>query len=202
MAWLALGMPAPTDLLWYTVKPLVLVAMIALAARAPRPISTRYRLLIVVGLAWSLAGDILLMLPQDRFVLGLAAFLVAHCCYIVAFARTGGGLRAPVVAFAVAAYAGAMLAFLWPSLGDLRLPVVAYVAVIGTMAWQAIARWRHLRSADAARAAAGAVAFMVSDTALAIERFRGEFTGSFVTVIGTYWIAQYLIARSVQVGGE
>lgn len=195
---LALGMPAPADLLWYTIKPLVLVAMIAVAARVRRPISTRYRLLIVVGLAWSLAGDILLMLPRDRFVLGLAAFLVAHCCYIVAFARTGGGLRAPVVALAVAAYAGAMLAFLWPSLGALRIPVVAYVVVIGTMAWQAIARWRHLRSTDAARAAAGAVLFMASDTALAIERFRGEFPRSFVTVIGTYWVAQFLIARSVQ----
>jgi uncharacterized membrane protein YhhN len=197
-ARLALGMPAPADLLWYTVKPLFLVAMIAIAARASRPISTRYRLLIVVGLAFSLAGDILLMLPQDRFVLGLAAFLVAHCCYIVAFARTGGGGRAPVAALLVAAYAIAMLAFLWSSLGDLRTPVSAYVAVIGTMAWQAIARWRHVRSTDAARAAAGAVIFMASDTALAIERFRGEFPGSFVTVIGTYWVAQYLIARSVQ----
>lgn len=190
-------MLAPADLLWYIVKPLVLVAMIALAARAPRPISTRYRLLVVVGLAWSLAGDILLMLPQDLFVAGLAAFLVAHCCYITAFARTGGGLRDPLVALGIAAYAGAMLAFLWPSLGDLRVPVIAYVAVISTMAWQAIARWRHLRAPHAARAAVGAAVFLVSDTALAIERFRGEFPGSFVTVIGTYWVAQYLIARSV-----
>jgi uncharacterized membrane protein YhhN len=198
MARLALGMPAPVDLLWYTIKPLVLVAMIALAARAPRPISTRYRLLIVVGLAWSLAGDILLMLPQDRFVPGLLAFLVAHGCYIIAFARTGGGARDPLVALGIAGYAGAMLTFLWPSLGDLRIPVIVYVAVIATMAWQAIARWRHLRTPDAARAAAGAAMFLASDTALAIERFRGEFPGSFVTVIGTYWVAQYLIARSVQ----
>ena len=189
-----------TDPLLYVLKPLILVAIIASAIWARPTISSRYRLLIVAGLGWSLAGDILLMLPQDLFVQGLATFLVAHLFYITAFARTGGGLRAPVVALAVAAYAGAMLAFLWPSLGDLRIPVIAYVGVIGTMAWQAIARWRHLRSTDAARAAAGAVLFMVSDTALAIERFRGEFPGSFVTVISTYWVAQYLIARSVQVG--
>jgi uncharacterized membrane protein YhhN len=187
-----------TDFLFYVLKPLILVAILALAAREPRPISTRYRLLIVIGLAWSLAGDILLMLPQDRFVLGLTAFLVAHACYIIAFARTGGGARDPLVALGVAAFAGAMLAFLWPSLGALRIPVVAYVAVIGTMAWQAIARWRHLRSPDAARAALGAVLFLASDTALAIERFRGEFAGSFFVVIGTYWAAQLLIARSVR----
>ena len=33
---------------------------------------------------------------------------------------------------------------------------------------------------------------------LAIERFRGDFVGSTLVVLGTYWFAQWLIARSVQ----
>lgn len=185
-------------LLLYVAKPAVMLAIIAIAAREPRPISTRYRALIVIGLAWSLAGDILLMVPQDLFVAGLLAFLVAHLCYIVAFARTGGGLRDPVAAVAVSAIAGTMLAILWPGLGALRIPVVVYVTVIATMAWQAIARWRHLRSPDAAGAALGAALFLASDSALALRKFRGEFAGATFVILGTYWVAQYLIARSVR----
>jgi uncharacterized membrane protein YhhN len=190
----ALGLP----LLVYVAKPATTLALLAIAAREPRPISSRYRALIVLGLAWSLAGDILLMLPQDRFLPGLVSFLVAHLCYIVAFARTGGGVRDPIAGTAVAVVALAMLAILWPGLGELRIPVVAYVAVIATMAWQAVARWRHLHSGDAAHAAAGAVLFLASDSALAIRRFRGEFAGATIVVLGTYWVAQYLIARSVR----
>lgn len=189
----------PADFLYYLVKPLVLVAIMAIAAREPRPISTRYRLLVVIALSWSLAGDILLMLPQDRFVHGLVAFLVAHVCYVIAFVRTGGGLRDPFAAAAVALFAGAMLAFLWPSLGSLRIPVIAYVAVLATMAWQAIARWRHLRSRDTALAAAGALLFLASDSTLAIQRFRGDFAGATAVILATYWTAQFLFARSVRV---
>jgi uncharacterized membrane protein YhhN len=187
-----------SETILYVLKPLILVAIIASAVRARPTISSRYRVLIVVGLGWSLAGDVLLMLPQDLFVHGLATFLVAHLCYITAFARTGGGLRDPVAGLGVAVVAGGMLAFLWPSLGALRAPVTAYVAVIATMAWQAIARWRHLRSADALAAATGATLFLVSDGALAIRRFRGEFEGASLLVLGTYWLAQVLIARSVR----
>lgn len=42
---------------------------------------------ILLGLCLSLAGDVLLMLPSDRFIQGLAAFLVAHLCYNVGFAQ-------------------------------------------------------------------------------------------------------------------
>ena len=37
----------------------------------------------VAALALSLVGDVLLMLPRERFVGGLVAFLLAHLAYIV-----------------------------------------------------------------------------------------------------------------------
>ena len=43
---------------------------------------------------FSLAGDVLLMLPRDQFVAGLSAFLVAHLCYIAGFWTDGPGLVA------------------------------------------------------------------------------------------------------------
>ena len=64
------------------------------------------------------------------------------------------------------------------------------------MAWQAFSRWG--RSPGAELAALGAVSFLVSDGALALGRFRGEFTGGALVVLVSYWLAQWLIARSVQ----
>ncbi len=183
-------------ILVYVGKPLATIAVLLLAARSPTPVSARYRALIGAGLVCSLAGDVFLMLPSDQFIAGLTSFLVAHLCYIAAFAGNGGGLRDPKAA-AVFIVALGMLTVLWPTLGALRLPVVVYVSVIATMAWQAIARWRRLGSTDAATAAAGATVFLVSDSTLALRKFRGDFPASALVVLGTYWVAQWCIAQSV-----
>ncbi len=192
------------DVRWlvYLAKPAATITLIALALLGPPTVSRRYRGLVVVGLVASLAGDIWLMLPGDRFVPGLASFLVAHLCYIAAFAGAGGGWRGPGAALGVGVVAGAILAVLWPALGALRGPVVAYVLVIAVMAWQAIARWQHVGGASAALAAAGAVAFLASDASLALRRFVSDFPAGPVVVLATYWLAQYLIARSVSAASQ
>lgn len=182
----------------YVAKPLATIAALMLAALTKVPVSPRYRALISAGLAASLAGDVFLMLPGDRFIAGLASFLVAHLLYIAAFASEKGGLRNPAATTTVGLFAVAMLAFLWPDLGALRAPVAAYVTVIAVMGWQAFARWG--RSPGAELAALGAMSFLVSDSALAIGRFRGDFAGGTALVLVTYWLAQWLIARSVTRG--
>ncbi len=180
----------------YVAKPLATIAVILIAARSTRPVSAPYQRLITAGLVASLAGDVFLMLPSDQFIAGLASFLVAHLLYIAAFARHGGGVRDAKGALVFLA-AGLMLAYLWPTLGALRIPVVVYVLVIATMAWQALSRWRRLRTSDAQLAAVGGVLFLVSDSALALGKFHGEFPDSALVVLGTYWAAQWCIARSV-----
>jgi uncharacterized membrane protein YhhN len=182
----------------YVAKPLATIAVILIAAGTTAPVSSRYRALITLGLFASLAGDVLLMLPEDRFLEGLVSFLVAHLLYIAAFAGEGGGMRdAP--ALAIMSLVGVtMLAILWPGLGNMTIPVVVYVAVIVTMAWQALARWRHVGGTAAAMAAVGALSFMVSDAALAVRRFRMEFPLATIVVLGAYWAAQWGIAQSVR----
>lgn len=182
--------------LGYVTKPLATIAVLLIAVRALPPVSARYRALISAGLVASLAGDVLLMLPGDRFAAGLACFLIAHLLYIGAFASEKGGMRNPAAATTIAIFAVSMLAFLWADLGAMRVPVSAYVGVISVMAWQAFARWG--RSPGAELAALGAMSFLLSDGALALGRFRGEFAGGTLLVLVSYWLAQWLIARSVQ----
>lgn len=188
----ALGLQAAV----YILKPLATLALIALVLRTTAV--SRYRTWIAAGLAASLAGDILLMLPQGLFVPGLAAFLLAHLCYIRAFASDGAGRGAPVLpALPVFGISAALLWYLWPSLGAMRLPVACYVAVISTMSWQAIGRWRVLGTSHAMMAAAGSVFFLMSDSALAIRKFVTPFPGATLVVLATYYAAQWGLALSV-----
>lgn len=180
----------------YILKPLATLALVAIVLRTT--VESGYQKWIAAGLVASLAGDILLMLPQGLFVPGLAAFLLAHLCYIGAFASDGAGLRAPMLpALPIFGIAAAVLWYLWPSLGPLRLPVACYVAVISTMSWQAIARWRVLGTPHALLAAAGSVFFLMSDSALAIRRFVSPFPGAPFVIMATYYVAQWGLTLSV-----
>lgn len=183
----------------YVFRPVASLALIAMALWPAA--SSRYRTWMSAGLVASLVGDTLLMLPQGLFVPGLVAFLAAHLCYIRAFATDGAGVRAPLLpGVPVLVAALAVLRYLWPSLGPMRVPVACYVATITVMSWQAIARWRVRRTPGAAIAAAGSVFFLASDSALAINRFMAPYAGAALVVMATYYAAQFALARSVAMG--
>jgi uncharacterized membrane protein YhhN len=185
----------------YLFKPLATILILSsVLVAAPRP-SAAYRTLIAAGLALSLVGDVLLMLPANLFAAGLGAFLVAHLCYISAFATHGGGPSSSRVALLpFAAIAAAILLYLWPALGALRIPVVLYIGVITSMAWQGWARFLRVRTPGSARAAWGALFFLASDGVLAVNKFRGPLGDRAtvtIAILGTYLVAQWLIASSV-----
>lgn len=184
----------------YVFKPLTMVWVLILAGQTGAGVEPSYRGLVVAALLFSLAGDVLLMLPSDRFAQGLASFLVAHLVYVVAFGADGGG-SGPLLALLPFALAGA-LAYAWllPGLGRMRIPVAIYVAAIAAMAGLATARWLSLPGAGALLACLGASLFVVSDAALAANRFRTPFAAAQAVVLGTYFTGQCLIALSTGVG--
>jgi uncharacterized membrane protein YhhN len=141
---------------------------------------------------------VLLAWPRDRFVLGLASFLVAHLCYIAAFVtRSGFGVTAWVLLLVVLLGVG-MLALLWPGVErGLRPAVALYVVVILLMLWQAAEVWLTIGDGSAALALAGAAFFVASDSTLALDKFRRRFTLAPLVVMVTYYLAQWLLALSV-----
>jgi len=180
----------------YLFKPLTVVLVILVALQTKNAAPGPYKILIVAGLLFSLAGDVFLMLPRDRFVAGLVSFLVAHLFYVAAFASDGGLALSAWAGAALAAYGALMLKLLWPRLGSLRAPVAVYVAVILLMAWLALSRWADAGPAGGGSAAAGALLFAASDSLLAWNKFRGSFRAAQALVLGTYFAAQWLIALS------
>lgn len=186
--------------LWlhWLAKPLTTALIFALAWRARPAVSGRYRRLVLTGIAASLAGDVCLMLPGDLFVPGLLCFLVAHGCFIAAFLGDSRFARPVWPLLACLAYGAANLILLWDAIAaSLRVPVLVYVAVLAAMGAQALAR--GLRGDAAAKLAArGALVFMLSDTLLAWDRFRGPLPLASLWVLATYYLALWWIARSVR----
>jgi uncharacterized membrane protein YhhN len=176
----------------YLFKPLTTALILALASMGGS--DPAYRGLICAGLVFSLAGDVFLMLPADRFVAGLVSFLVAHLLYIAAFTVGGVGFTwAPALVYAL--YAAVLLRLLLPRVGSLKVPVLVYALALMAMAW--IAAERAAAGLPGGwLAAIGAALFVVSDSALAINRFVRPFRAAQPLVLSTYFAAQTLIAFS------
>lgn len=180
----------------YLFKPLTLVFVILIALQQNHPTSSFYRGAIVIGLLFSLAGDVFLMSPRDSFILGLISFLIAHLFYYAAFAYEGHYSYSYWAFVPLLLYGCLMLRVLWPGLGKMRLPVLIYVLVILAMGWAAASRWLLTGQEGSLAALAGAILFIVSDSALAVDRFRGRFRSAQLLILGTYFTAQWLIALS------
>lgn len=151
----------------------------------------------ILGLALTVSalGDILLDLNPDRlFVFGLACFLFVHVIYSFLFLRNRPRpllIQMPVLflLLAVGFYAGALCAWLLPSLGSLTIPVAIYMAAITTMVVTAI-----LARFPVQWVAVGAILFLISDSLLAINRFKTSVPYRDFLVWTTYYAGQYGIA--------
>jgi len=189
---------AGTDWQRHLFKPLTTVLILGVALAIAAPISELYRWLVVAGILFSLAGDIFLMLPQDRFIWGLASFLIAHLFYIAAYSlRTGFHLTWWILAIYLA-YVAVLLYLLWPHVGAVRIPVVVYGLVLAVMGWQAAEQWWQLQDLSALLAMAGAILFLLSDSTLAFNKFRAAVPHASLIIMSTYYGAQLLIAWSVE----
>lgn len=172
---------------WVT-KPAVMVLLVA-AAIVADPADGGVRAWVVVGLVFSLAGDVFLMLPTERFIEGLASFFVAHVAYIVAFLLVVTSWPAALVAVIVASAALAVIGR--PIVVAVRrdepafaVPVVAYMAVISAMVVAAAATTQPWMIV-------GALAFFVSDGILATNKFARPVPGARFAIMSTYHAAQF-----------
>ncbi len=179
----------------YVMKPLTMVALIGVAL-ALEDVDGTARTWFVVALAFSLAGDVFLMLPSDQFVPGLASFLLGHIAYIVGLqsldTSTMGFVIGLVVVLVALPVLGLRIAKAVRS-GDepaLLGPVVAYMAVISAMVVSASATGNPA-------AIAGAVSFYASDALIAWTRFIQDFSWGRVAIMVTYHLAQVGLVLSL-----
>jgi len=171
----------------FIVKTIPIVSLSILAFIAIR--GTRGRI-IGIGLLFSAAGDLLLELDGIRyFVPGLGAFLVAHLFYIAAFAKKLiFSTRRSLSCGAIILYGLVIAYLLYPTLGEMLIPVAVYLFVILAMGLSAV-----LGRVNSPWVVAGTLCFLVSDSILAVNRFWIPVVFSGFWIMSTYYAAQFMI---------
>ena len=186
------------DLRWFT-KVFIAPLLIGYIISSVTLLKTRLHKWIIAALIFCWAGDILLMLEYKSsifFMLGLICFLIAHICYIDFFhiLRLNRQVKINRLIFlAVAVYYLALIIFLFPYLGAMKIPVIIYGAVISCMLAFAL-HMPYITFKGVGRSLMmGAVLFVASDTMLAINKFYKPFEFAGVAIMTTYCFAQLLI---------
>nr|WP_209311777.1 lysoplasmalogenase [Pseudomonas brassicacearum] len=188
------GLSVHATLLCLLVKPMPVLALLGWLHDAP---PSDYRRWISLGLIFSLVGDVLLAWPGDLFVFGLGAFLLAHLAYLKAY--LSDCRRPALLPLALALGIGAVLLGILVSngLGPLLVPVIVYGLAISAMLWRALARLGSgVPKRSAWLAAAGALAFVFSDSLIGINRFVQPFHAAPYLIIVSYWLGQWGITAS------
>lgn len=190
-------------LLHYVFKPLTTILIFARAVQLTPAIGPRYRLAVLIGVIFSLSGDIFLMLPETQFklgfILGLASFLVAHVLFLVALTADTRLFAKPLILLGFAALGAVNLFVLWPGLtADLRVPVLVYVACLIAMTSQAVIRYLSQHTHASKLAALGGMIFLLSDTLIAYNRFYVPLPFATTWILCTYYLAMFWISGSIR----
>ena len=159
-------------------------------------------LYFVIGLV--LAGDIFLMLPNEKFIAGLVSFLFAHIAFILGF--SSGIPKFSVAGLILLILIGLNAFELFRRISNglksrdqdtLQIPVLIYIIVISLMLVSALltmvspnTEWNPFPSL---MVSFGAVLFVISDTLLAWNKFVNPIKYGNLFVIVTYHLAQITI---------
>lgn len=177
------------------------MAVLLTVAAVAHPI-VRERRWLMPALLLSAVGDWLLAIPwwTMSFGLGLAAFLLAHLCFLgalIPLARASRPRLAAVVLMCLVSVS--LLLWLWPHLirDKLTVPVALYMIVLTAMVCAAL-----LADLPTIWTAVGAVCFAASDAMIAIGRFVLYNDALAVPIWWLYAAAQVLITAGFFFGRE
>lgn len=198
----------PGDWTWihYVSKSAIMISLGVFFLNQTLPNWSRYQSLLLGAILFSLAGDIWLMLPGDYFIPGLISFLIAHIFYIILFRKhkvpsinaDKSILRQkPWLILPFIAYALLLMWILYPSLGEMLIPVGVYAVIITLMAITALNRWRRTSQNSFLYVFIGAILFVISDSFIAINKFAFDIPLVDFWVMSTYIAAQYLIVMGI-----
>jgi len=176
-------------------------ALFVLLALHCGALATLFGKAVLAGLVCCAIGDVLLITRRKiMFLAGMGAFALGHLAYIAAFMSTGPvwSAHAALSGAVIMLSAAAVLRWLWPRLGEFRLPVTAYTLIIAVMAAASMAIGALPAGAGPPwRLAAGAIIFAISDVAVARDQFVEYRLVNKLWGLPLYYGAQLLFASSL-----
>ncbi len=178
----------------YIFKPLTISLIILVSYLGT---NSTYRNTIILAMLFSLIGDIFLTLDKSKFIYGLISFLIAHLIYIFAFKHQVSFGMPYYMFLPFTLYGILMYKFLEKNLGKLKIAVIVYILTILIMGLTAINRYYIDANNFNLSLLIGALLFIISDSVIAINKFKGKFNSAEFIILSTYYLAQLLIAFSV-----
>jgi uncharacterized membrane protein YhhN len=185
----------------FIAKPAIVSSLIIAFYRFSKSIDKTVKKLVLIGLIFSVIGDIILMLVdawQHAFTMGLVSFLLAHVFYSSAFWKQRSPKKSPwPIIIVLLAYAVFLFSMLKDNLGAMMVPVVLYMLIILTMATLAFLRKKSEHPLGYWLVFAGAILFLISDSLLAINKFLQPLPMAHIGIMATYALAQYGIVFGI-----
>jgi uncharacterized membrane protein YhhN len=190
----------------YFAKPTTMV-MLFVALALAGGFSATALICFGLGIIFSLAGDIFLMLSNRWFIAGLAAFLLAHISYIVGLNSPLGDaspLWAIVIGIILALAAARVLRPILAGVREKRqeklvVPVIAYGTVITLMLLSAILTIYRTdwKTSASGLVSLGAILFYFSDVILAWNKFVRPIRNGRVVNMVAYHLGQIALISGV-----
>jgi len=192
----------------YLTKPLLMPVLLWAYASAVSNRKDRIFQLMAASLIFSFSGDVNLMFEKNNpvfFLLGLGSFLITHLLYIDVFRRSMHGdplsglkQKLPFMAITII-YCAGLMSYLFPLLGELKVPVLIYGLAIFSMGFMGILRLNPIQHRPALITLLGAVLFVLSDSCIALNKFAfgGQMPWAAVSIMTLYISAQYFIVKGI-----
>ena len=200
-----ISIAAQLDQLQLICKPLI---MVTLGVYYLLSVGADRSFVVLLAIIFSLAGDVSLMFDSINafyFIIGLISFLISHVFYIVAYRQhqfdeqsdSLQGIQRLRAAFPIVLAGTGLVVILYPTLGDLKFPVVVYALVLVVMVLNGLFRLGRTNTISFWLVFVGAMFFMVSDSVLAINKFLNPLPYAGLLIMSTYISAQFLIIEGL-----
>jgi len=200
-----------SQLLIYISKPLLITTLAVWFYLETKNNETLFQKLILGALVFSIGGDTLLMFVEGDpgrpqfFLFGLASFLIAHLFYLTAFVKYPSNQLGLVnrkkwwiTVFAI--YIAFFNYYLLPDVPrEMQIPVLIYSLAIMVMLLACLNLNGKIPLNVFKLLFAGAFLFMISDTIIALNKFKSaDFTIPLarIWIMSLYLLGQYLIVKA------
>lgn len=179
-----------------------LLILMALLSLTNKNVKKRFTFWITAGLVFSLGGDVSIIDPSDqsRLMIGLVFFLIAHLVYAAGFTRLSGWKKQDIwTGIVFAGIFAAFMAYVWPGLGGMTVPVFLYALAITFMSHRAVSTLfgTYFTRLESVLITLGALTFFVADAQLAVSLFRAPVSLKYGPFL--YFGGQLLLALSPSV---
>ncbi len=195
------NMPRPLSTLIKTVP----AGLAAIFVFLLRPSDALFYFLIILGLFLCLLGDVGM---EINLLPGIGLFALAQIDFAAAFLLQSLALGITTEAImlllplivTVAVYAILLLRYLHGSeqgLGKFRVPIIFYACVISIMLCLSLLLWITSGILLGIVVAGGAAIFVMSESMIGITEFHHKMPKTAIKVLGSYYLAIFLLSLSV-----